>query len=306
MLLTVSGLRKPFAIVTLALFSLANKADGQFAAVESLLSRVSDVGIYGTYAGFKPKSEVLTTRRPGRSPKQDGLFGYGLELSFSISAVTKAKDSGPSAATASNGATKPADDPGQLTETIVTKVFDATKNPPLDVRIDTVRKYAPKTPKPAPVDTVGLIEFALGYGQLTGFRSQDASFDLRGVVREFPAVSIYYTDEHVPKLISSYYGIRSGLISLSGLQAFDADGTVYSGSAQSFQIGAVFGKVVGIGRVNLFLEADYTYRKFGSMEWKALNNKVPAYLPRALGMSSWGISTGIQTELRAPTAATGK
>jgi|GEM_PF-575104 len=158
-----------------------------------------------------------------------------------------------------------------------------------------------------------IMELGLGYSQFTGFESSSPNLDLRGAVRELPAVSFYTTlrnrkfpfGERAPD-ISPYLGVRSGLIQLRDLQVVTrvptapSDSAIaYSGEGQTFQIGAVGGVSVGYRRFSVFGEYALMYRKFESIKWTTPGtNRIPQTLPMQIDFTGPSATVGFQIRIR--------
>src|SRR5438105_10710548 len=88
---------------------------------------------------------------------------------------------------------------------------------------DTTFTYVPARQVPSKYLAV---ELALGYSQFSGFKSSDPTLELRGAVREIPAVAVYgtFVDDNARgllKFIEPYLGVTSGLIQLSNVTLLD-------------------------------------------------------------------------------------
>jgi hypothetical protein len=151
------------------------------------------------------------------------------------------------------------------------------------------------------------LELAVGYGQFSGFASEDPTVELRGSVRELPSISLYATLQNdspatVMGKLQPYVGLRSGLIELKNLQLYDAlqpaDAAAYTGSGESFQIGVVGGLSVTFGPVTPFAEASLTKREFPSVEWSLVNDQVHHAAPRSMSFSGWSYALGVQVNVR--------
>src|SRR6266550_4819703 len=138
-----------------------------------------------------------------------------------------------------------------------------------------------------------LVDVAVGYSQFSGFSSVYPSFELRGAVREIPAVSIYGTlssdDEHSAlKHFKLRMGMRSGLIQLWDLQANDPINAntfdTYTGSAHSFQLGGIAAVAFAYKKeLYPFVEYSWMLRKFPSVQWSlAEAHTLPQRFPREL------------------------
>ena len=151
------------------------------------------------------------------------------------------------------------------------------------------------------------LEMGLGYSQFGGFESEDAAYELRGTVRDLPAVSLYATWTGLPG-VRPYAGLRTGYITLRNVQAYDrfnppddTIGTVYSATADALQLGPLIGLGLGWGRVYLTGEVAYLRRRLPSIQWAAgSNTRIPASLPRELDFSGLSFALGLQVQVRDP------
>lgn len=158
-----------------------------------------------------------------------------------------------------------------------------------------------------------VFELGLGYSQFTGFKSAAPDLDLRGAVRELPALSFYAAvrNREFPfgakfPDISPYVGVRSGLIQLKDLQIVTPVATApqdsavsYTGDGQTFQIGVVGGLSAGYRRFSVFGEYALMYRKFESIKWSTQGtNKIPQELPQELDFTGPSFTVGLQIRIR--------
>jgi opacity protein-like surface antigen len=136
------------------------------------------------------------------------------------------------------------------------------------------------------------LQFALGYGHITGFQARDPSLELRGILRLTPEVSFYVT-RITGGWIDPYVGVHTGLVTLQNIQAYAPGDTLYSFSANALQLGATLG--IDLPR-NVYVDVGYRYRGFPSLEWRLPPGRsvVPPNWPKSLVMSSIQATTGIQ------------
>nr|PZN90752.1 MAG: hypothetical protein DIU52_05900 [bacterium] len=244
--------------MTMMLLAAPGPAAAQLGAVEALLRNATDLSFYFNTGGFMPSSDALTTG-------DWGLAGFGVELLFEVGRV-HARSASPTATVAAG------DDARRWTEMRIVRKGE---------KVDTTYVYED--------EVLWTFELGVGYGQVTGFRSRDAGLDLRGAVRDLPAVSLYANYEP----LGAYAGLRSGFMRTQGLQVYADDGTPISGTAESFLAGMALGKSLHIGSMTLFLETAYWLRHFPSVQWSS-DAPLPPGTPRALTLSGWSIGTGIQ------------
>jgi len=246
------------AAIAAAALAAPAPAAAQLGAVEALLRNATDLSFYFNTGGLLPRSDALDTG-------DWGLAGFGVELLFEIGRV-HASRSGAAATVAA------ADEARQWTEMRVVRK---------GAQVDTTYIYED--------DILWTFELGVGYGQVTGFESRASGLDLRGAVRDLPAVSLYANYEP----LNAYAGLRSGFMRTQGLQLYVADGSTISGAAESFLAGVVLGKSIALGSMTLFAEAAYALRHFPSVQWSA-DGPLPPDTPRALTLSGWSVGTGIQ------------
>lgn len=151
-------------------------------------------------------------------------------------------------------------------------------------------------------------EVGFGYSELRGFESAMPDTDVRGVVRELPAVSLYITWQPAEDRAAArrsirpgwYWGVRTGLAELHGLRGYTGnpdDGPpdeIFVGGGSTFQLGLMAGGFVEIGSLALFLEPAYTHRQISGVEWTADTGVLADGLPRSLDMSTWSLAFGGQ------------
>jgi hypothetical protein len=239
--------------------------------VEGLFERVTDISFYASRGELRPASESV--HAPG------GLRGFGVELLFQVGAVTR-----PAGVAGGNG--DAAGDSVVLawTERRVTRNGAGT---------DTVDLYQVREPPAPELEELWTFELAIGYGQLSGFSARDPDVELKGSVRELPAVTVYA--DHVAT--GAYFGLRSGLIETHALRLYaDDGGSLVEGSAQAFQLGAAVGWAPEVKNVFPFLEVAWNARSFPSIEWDT--DVLPPAAPRDLRLSGWAVSVGLQVPLQ--------
>jgi hypothetical protein len=246
------------------LLATAPPAHAQFGLVESLFDRVTDISFYASRGELAPRAETVRAA--------DGLRGFGVELLFQVGAVTRRPEAAPPADSAA----------------LAWRERTITRN---GTTTDTVDRYEVNEPEDEALEEVWTFELAIGYGQLTGFQSAEPELDLRGSVRELPAVTIY--GSHAASAL--YFGLRTGLIETHALRLYDGDGNVAQGSGQAFQLGAALGWAPELLNVFPFLEAAWTARSFPSIEWEG--DVIPPGAPRDLRLSGWALSAGLQVPL---------
>lgn len=146
------------------------------------------------------------------------------------------------------------------------------------------------------------LELAIGFSQTGAYVSRFADNNMRVSLREFPSVSLYAN--YRPKLptvgrvLETYLGLRSGLITMIGGQALGGgEGTKLNG--ETFQIGPVAGISTELRGVNLFVEGAWMSRNFSSVDWDSHDGAL-GRLPRSINMSGRSLAVGIQFEFRRP------
>lgn len=143
-----------------------------------------------------------------------------------------------------------------------------------------------------------LAQFALGYGQIQGFKAREPSLDLHGVMRLAPEVSLYLT-RNTKTWASPYIGLHTGIVTISNWKAYTTPGdTLYSFSASTLQFGATGGLSLPH---NLYIDVGYRYRSFESLEWSLAKGVLPRGWPKTLTMSAVQATAGIQFDIAALT-----
>jgi hypothetical protein len=155
------------------------------------------------------------------------------------------------------------------------------------------------------------VEVAVGFAQISAFRSQTSSPEFRGSLQEFPSLAAYIS--YVPaKVVSFYGGPRVGLVKLDGLRAFELDTTItpsapadsalrsriYTGTGTTYLLGGSAGLLLNLGPLTLFVERAYTRRRFGSVEWAHGSNEIIRTLPRSLKLDTWTWNLGAQARMK--------
>ena len=154
-----------------------------------------------------------------------------------------------------------------------------------------------------------LVEVAVGYSQFSGFSSVDPSFELKGAVREIPAVSIYGTfssddERSALKHFKLRMGLRSGLIQLWDVQANDPINSTtfdtYTGNAHTFQLGGVAAFAFAYKKeLYPFVEYSWMLRKFPSVQWSLPEaHTVPQRFPRELDFTGPSLAFGLRINIK--------
>lgn len=255
--------------VSVCLALVPGRVSGQLGVIEAFARRVTDLSFNAQIGGLAPRSGEVRAHSAG-------IRSYGVELLFAIRTVSDSVGPGPAVADSASIT---------WTQMIVNVGPDG---------VDTTYTYeVHEVTRPGPqMRTIWTFEMGLGYGQLVGFDAADRRFDLRGQVRDLPALTLYATYDP----LGFYFGLRSGFMTLQGLQIYNAAGDVFAGKSDSFLLAGVLGSSTEILGITLFLEGAYSIRHFPSVEWRSLQGAVPLdpELPRDLSFSSWTIGTGIQ------------
>lgn len=262
------NMRRRVIMIAAATLGAASPASAQFGAVEALLSNVTDVSFYAGSGVLFPKPDLL-------KEAEHGLASYGVELLFEIGAVRRRSAVQP----------PPPSDSVELEWTAmeVRRAYG---------RADTVYTYEPRPVSYSPAyDTVWTFELGVGYGQTMGFEAADPSLELRGSVRDLPAVTVYATYE--PS--GTYFGMRTGFMKTQALQVATAEES-FSASAEAFLLGAVVGQSFDVSMLTMFLEVGYMVRHFPSVEWSD-GGPLPPGIKRDLRLSGIVFSVGLQFSL---------
>ena len=252
------------------------------AQFEAFLEKVNDVNFFFScwhaHGEIESRDECFSTKN-----------GYGLEVSFDVGAI---KLPGTHDIIVKPGKWVPerkhATSDGRTSSLTIDSIW-----------VDTVKAQTRSLE----------LEVALGYSQFSGFRSKAPNIELRGAVREFPSVAVYgsfqFTDIPFPlNHFSPYFGIKSGFIELTNVQALIA-GTgdtlnAYSATAKAFQLGGVYGLVASVGdRLHFFVEQAQHIRRLPNVSWDGpVKGKNPASLPRAFDFSGPTLSFGLQVTIK--------
>jgi hypothetical protein len=149
--------------------------------------------------------------------------------------------------------------------------------------------------------------FAVAYSQVTGFRSQSRSFDLRGSIRELPRLA-WFAQWRPERRLSPYFGLHMGLVELRSVAIYDSSGAYFPVGGSTWEVGVAMGLATnfaaGSEGFNLFVEPGYTLRNVVSLDWGGGAKTIPARFPRSLRFTGWEIAAGIQ--FRVPRPASGR
>lgn len=284
-------------------------AGAQATEIAGFLKNVTDIGIFGGFGTFLPK----TTEIDGRNGKKYSTLGF--ELSFAVGAISCEAEM-----------VARSNEPPETRHRYlfrgdsVRRCIQRTSAPSAEnsgarirgaVGADTVARAPTPGRKAALRDTSWLFEFALGYGQVSGFRSTDPKLELHGAVREAPVISVYATNEHpiawTP--FSVYFGLRSGLLQLQNVRIYmdtsvasggsSTSSVVYTGTASTFLGGLALGLVTDVGPTSWFVEGAYAWRSLPSVEWTGPGKLLPKNLPRQMNLSGANFTIGIQIPISA-------
>jgi len=252
--------RVAFLVAAAAL--MPSPAAGQYGFLGSLANRFSDLSFYANGGGLLPDHDEV---------RADRLETFGLEILFEIGSVTRV--------------TGPAPVPSDS----VRIVWREMRVERTAEGVDTVNTYDVEPVRTqAPTVDVWTFELGLGYGQTSGFDAREPTIEMKGSIRDLPAVSLYASYD----ASGTYFGLRSGLMELSGLQVIDEGGTAYKGSGKSFMAGLLVGQAWSVAGLNLFVEASYLVRDFPSVEWAS--STPPPGTPRSMDLSGWSLGGGVQ------------
>jgi len=141
-------------------------------------------------------------------------------------------------------------------------------------------------------------ELVLAYARITGFRSQDPSFDLRGSFMELPRLA-WFAQWHPARRFSPFFGMHMGLLQLQSVAIYDTSGALYPVAGSTYEVGGAVGGAVhfkaGAESFSLFVQPGYTLRNVVSLDWGGQNSKaIPARFPRSLRFTGWEIAAGIE------------
>lgn len=311
--------------------TLPRPARAQVPFIDKLFGSIEDVNAYAVFGSLAGDLEGLTAGPVG-SDDRDGLRGFGIEVSFDVGGIGRA----------------PGGEPGPVSKKCRALAFDedleSAKAPVRDTALRRLRKacVAPATPDTSfraktrqtmkdslgktvtvtEVDSIVItdkekdnplfeVEVAVGFAQISAFRSQTLTPELRGSLQEFPSLAAYFS--YAPATVFSFYvGPRVGLVKLDGLRAFELDTTItpdpadstqrsriYAGTGMTYLLGGAGGLLFDLGPLTFFVERAYTRRRFGSVEWTHGSNEIIRTLPRSLKLDTWVWNLGAQTTIKA-------
>lgn len=250
-----------YVLLISALLAAPSPAAAQYGFLGSLANRFSDLSFFANVGGLLPEHDDV---------RADRMQAFGLEILFEIATLRRVI--GP---------------PPELADS-VRVVWREMRVERTAEGVDTVNIYdVEQITASAPTVDVWTFEIGLGYGQASGFEARDPSIDLKGAVRDLPAVSLYASYD----AWGTYFGLRSGLMEFSALQVIDEDGSANRGSAQSFMAGLLVGQAWAVAGMNLFIEGSYMVRDFPSVEW---SGTPPPGTPRSMNLSRWALGAGVQ------------
>ena len=232
---------------------------------------------------------VGSANAPWRPLPHSTAQGFGLELSWGLSAGTRRQRQSNTSCAARNQQQRLSQ---PCSDTAVT-TFER------DVTVGNVTyKDSLKITKFEPVDTLWYYELAIGFSQKGGFAGRIPNNDIFVSVRELPSVSFYASYQPSLLGLSPYLGVRTGLVSLVSGRAY-TDTVVYTFGGDAFQLGPVLGLVRDLGPLTFFTEGAYLWRSLNSVEW-AVPSKggIPSSFPRTIDLSGWTFAAGLQFELQ--------
>lgn len=151
------------------------------------------------------------------------------------------------------------------------------------VRGDTVRKHEPSVPPAVPKPWA--LELGISYSDQP-FTVADPTFDMRGSLRDHPAISLYLSRTF--RRLAPYGGVRFSSFNVSGGRAYvptdaaaGAPVRVLAFGGNSLAFGVVTGLTIRLWELDLVLEGEMTSRRFESVQWPEKDD-LPAQLPRRL------------------------
>lgn len=276
-----SSLQPCIAAATLAAtMILSSPAHGQL-GIEGIFKEVTDVSFFSSC--WSARAEII--RETERCPFGEHAFGF--EVSFRVREISL----------------QPSTDTRKRKLTSVTESHGADGS----AKVDSV--FAPGTVT-EPTGWSILLELGLGYAQYGGFRSAVPDYDLRGYVREIPAVTLYgslQTRKGPLKYVGAYAGLRTGLAQFRELQLItpvtttsDTVAVFNASDAQTFQIGVVRGLYVEPHpSFSIYGEWSSMYRNFSSVKWtSASGTRIPARVPEGIDFSGSAFTLGVEVAIK--------
>ena len=250
-----------------------------FGGLDKLLDRVESISLY--YGGqVRPSSDRIPWSKE-----------FGLEFSFHVG---QSGEDRPESKKVQED--KPKRDP-VTSITIKTHVTGDGANAKI-VGVDT---EVVTTPRKKISSQVLDYDLAIAYGQLDGIK-MTTPYEVRGYVRELPAVTLYATFRPPTTGFWSNFGVysgaRLGVISLQDAQLFVPTNDmvpVVTLSATTFEAGVPFGiewMPFTDSGARLTVEGAYTRRQFNSLSYNP-GKGFPTNVPHSVDVSGWGMDVGI-------------
>jgi hypothetical protein len=247
----------------------------------------------GKVAGPEPDTELCYTvaYEPTPTTKEEtieGKTGEGAKVTETVVAYSLEKDEQPRFARSDSGQAEFERD------TIAQQVLEHSRNPKTKARPGKHESQWQRWKRACAEDPSLLLELAIGYTQLAGYRGGDVN--LRGSIEELPSLTLYATLSN-GWWLDVYGGLRSGLTQVKGLRAV-SDDVVFHGEGSTIQFGLVGPALVFAkphGNWELFIEPAWTFRKFDTLKWS--EGTPPEVLLGGLDFSSFTLSIGGQFEV---------
>lgn len=307
----------------------------QIPFIDKLIGSITDLNAFAVFGSLQGDLDGVTAGPVG-SQDRDGLRGFGLEVSFGVGGFGTAPSSespGPDDEACRRQVLSPElespdtnvrnaelaklrkacagpDTAGMVYHPKTRETVTNGKGEKVTVTVlDSISVTDPK--KENQPDALFNVEVALGFTQISSFRSQSVSPDFRGSLQEFPSIGTYIT--YAPaEFVSLYGGARVGLVKLDGLRAFELDTSItagepadsalrtriYVGTGSTYLLGASGGLVLDAGPLSIFVERAYTRRRFGTVEWAQGSNEIIRTLPRSLKLDTWAWNIGAQATIK--------
>jgi len=263
---------KVVLILCLTALGVPRCLSAQVGFLEGLFKNLDDIGAFWVYQGFLPHSNTLNA---GRGSKQSGIQGPGLGFTFHM-----------------------ADAPPYRCRRRM-RPRDMQPEPDSEAR-DSMR--ALRADRCVRQDSIAAWRFeaALIYSQVSGFHSQNTTYDLRFSVRELPRLALFALWQP-GRRFSPYFGVHLGLLQLQSAAVFDSTGAYYPFGGNSYEVGFAVGGAVllwaGSEAVQLFVEPGYTVRSFSNLDWGGTTKTVPGRFPHSLSLSGWEVAVGLEVNI---------
>lgn len=259
----------------------ATPAHAQFGIIEELAKRFTDLAL--SYHQLSVRDDAVVS---ARDRNRSRLPFAGAEFVFNV---------------------KQFPEPGKECKWVPTKMIHSDS-----MRTDIQGYESTYTCTPAKTPAKWIVDIGFSYAQTLEFAIAEGGYEITGVARERPGVTIYAT--YVPSsetcrnaCIRTYAGVRTGILQLDATRL--RIGTAeFRDSPSTLQFGGVAGASIKLFSMPmvLFTEATYTYRPDFILNWTNELDKAnpfpPSAVRRQLNFTTYGLGIGLQIQVRDPAA----